>query len=107
MAIDFDLKYDKKYILPRGGVYYTIVEYNGVRYRGITNIGYNPTVKNKKLSIETHILDFDKDIYGKNIKLYFLKRIRDEKKFNSLEELSNQITKDKYYAKEQKIIYIL
>lgn len=102
-----NLDYDKKYILPRGGVYYTIVEYNGIRYKGITNIGYNPTVKDKKLSIETHVLDFDKNIYGENIKLYFLKRIRDEKKFNSLEELSAQITKDKYYAKEQKIIYIL
>jgi riboflavin kinase/FMN adenylyltransferase len=102
-----NLDYDKKYILPRGGVYYTIVEYNDIRYKGITNIGYNPTVKDKKLSIETHVLDFDKDIYGENIKLYFLKRIRDEKKFNSLEELSAQIAKDKYYVKEQKTIYIL
>ncbi|MCY6372521.1 bifunctional riboflavin kinase/FAD synthetase [Clostridium ganghwense] len=97
-----NLDYNKKFVLPRGGVYYTIVEYNGNEYKGITNIGYNPTVKDNKLSIETHILDFNKDIYGQSIKLFFLKRIRDEKRFNSLKELSDQLAKDKYYAKEQK-----
>lgn len=100
-----NLDYDKRFVLPRGGVYYSVVEYNGIPYRGITNIGYNPTVKNKKLSIETHMLEFDQDIYDKTIKVFFLKRIRDEKKFNSLEELSYQIKKDKEFAKEQKMIY--
>lgn len=97
-----NLDYHKKFVLPRGGVYYTIVEYNGILYKGITNVGYNPTVENKKLSIETHILEFNETIYGKTIKVYFLKRIRDEKKFNSLEELSAQINIDKDYVKEQK-----
>lgn len=100
-----NLDYDKRFVLPRGGVYYSLVEYNGIPYRGITNVGYNPTVKNKKLSIETHMLEFDQDIYGENIKVFFLKRIRDEKKFNSLEELSYQIKKDKEFAKNQKMIY--
>lgn len=55
-----NLDYDKKFVLPRGGVYYTSVNYNNKKYKGITNIGYNPTVKDEKLSIETHILDFQK-----------------------------------------------
>ncbi|MCY6483927.1 bifunctional riboflavin kinase/FAD synthetase [Clostridium aestuarii] len=97
-----NLDYNKRFILPRGGVYYSIVEYNNNKYKGITNIGYNPTVKDKKLSIETHILNFDKDIYNENVKIYFIDRIRDEKKFNSLNELSSQISKDKSYVENQK-----
>lgn len=98
-----NLDYDKKFVLPRGGVYYTVVEYNDKRYRGITNIGYNPTVKDKKLSIETHILDFNKDIYGEYVNIYFYKRIRDEKKFESVEHLSKQLEIDKLYAEKQNL----
>ncbi|MGY0372069.1 bifunctional riboflavin kinase/FAD synthetase [Clostridium sp. JNZ J1-5] len=96
-----NLDYDKKFILPRGGVYFTIVEYDNKKYKGITNIGYNPTVKDKKLSIETHILDFNKDVYGETMRIYFYKRIRDEKKFESIEQLACQLAKDKDYAKNQ------
>lgn len=96
-----NLDYDKKFILPRGGVYYTVVEYDNKRYKGITNIGYNPTVKDKKLSIETHILDFEKEIYGEFVKVYFYKRMRDEKKFDSLELLVEQLKLDKEYAIKQ------
>lgn len=98
-----NLDYDKKFILPRGGVYYTVVEYENKMYKGITNIGYNPTVKDKKLSIETHILDFEKDIYGEFVKVYFYKRMRDEKKFDSLELLVEQLKLDKEYAKKQSL----
>ncbi|KEH97904.1 bifunctional riboflavin kinase/FAD synthetase [Clostridium massiliodielmoense] len=93
-----NLKYNKKFVLPKGGVYYTCVKYNGEKYKGITNIGYNPTVSDKKLSIETHILGFQKEIYNENVKVYFCERIRDEKKFNSIKELANQLTKDKEFA---------
>lgn len=96
-----NLDYDKKFVLPRGGVYYTIVEYNNKQYKGITNIGYNPTVNDKKLSIETHILNFEKEIYGESVKVYFHKRIRDEKKFDSIEYLTEQLKKDKSYAEKQ------
>ena len=96
-----NLDYDKKFILPRGGVYYTVVEYDNKQYKGITNIGYNPTVKDKKLSVETHILDFKKDIYDEFVKVYFYKRIRDEKKFDTLEYLVEQLKKDKEYAEKQ------
>ncbi|QGU95207.1 bifunctional riboflavin kinase/FAD synthetase [Clostridium bovifaecis] len=98
-----NLDYDKKFVLPRGGVYYTVVEYNGKKYRGITNIGYNPTVKDKKLSIETHILNFNEDIYDEYVKIYFYKRIRDEKKFESVEHLSKQLEIDKLYAEKQNL----
>jgi riboflavin kinase/FMN adenylyltransferase len=98
-----NLDYNKRFVLPRGGVYYTEVKYKDRIYKGITNVGYNPTTKDNKLNIETHILDFNKDIYGEDIKVYFMERMRDEKRFNSLEELVEQLKKDKVYAVKQKI----
>lgn len=98
-----NLDYDKKYILPKGGVYFSIVEYENIKYRGISNIGYNPTVHGGKLSVETHILNFDKDIYDKDVKIYFIKKIRDEKKFDNLDGLILQLQKDKQFASKQNI----
>ncbi|MBC8060970.1 MAG: bifunctional riboflavin kinase/FAD synthetase [Clostridiaceae bacterium] len=98
-----NLDYDKSFLLPSGGVYYTIVDYNGVLYKGITNVGFNPTVDGKKLSIETYILDFDKFIYGENVRVYFKNKFRDEKKFDSLDELIFELRKDKLYAEKQEI----
>lgn len=92
-----NLNYDKSFVVPKGGVYGTIVEYKNNFYKGITNIGYNPTLEGNKLSIETNILNFDKNIYGEEIKLYFIEKIREEKKFGNLEELKNQLSKDKSY----------
>jgi riboflavin kinase/FMN adenylyltransferase len=66
----------------------------------LTNIGYNPTFKNKVLSIETHILDFSADIVSQNIKVNFLARLRDEIRFGTAEELSQQITRDIEGARE-------
>ncbi|GAA0735011.1 bifunctional riboflavin kinase/FAD synthetase [Clostridium oceanicum] len=97
-----NLSYDNKYILPRGGVYYTLVEYHNNVYQGITNVGYNPTLDDGKLSIETHMLGFDKDIYGAKIAIKFIKKIREEKKFASTDELASQLEKDKNYALSQK-----
>lgn len=96
-----NLKFKENLILPRPGIYATKVYVRGREYIGATNIGYNPTVKLNKLSIETNILDFDEDIYGEIIRLEFLERIRDEKKFNSLDELKEQLKKDteKIYKK--------
>lgn len=56
-------------------MYYTLIEYENKLYKGITNVGYNPTVEDKKLNIETHILDFHKDIYGENIVIYFQREL--------------------------------
>lgn len=98
---------NKKIVLPKIGVYYTNVELNGEVYKGITSVGNNPTVNGKNITVETHILDFDEDIYGKEIKLYFISKIRDEKKFNSLEELKLQLINDKNFAEKSNIkIYL-
>lgn len=102
-----NLDYNKDLVLPRGGVYYTNVEYNNHIYKGMTNIGYNPTVEDNKLAVETHILDFNKNVYDETIKIYFIDRIRDEKKFYSLDELICQQRKDKNYVMMKNIeIYL-
>lgn len=93
------------YIIPqKNGVYLTVVEYNDRLYKGITNIGYNPTVSaDNNLSIETHILNFDEDIYDKEINIYFCKYIREEKKFNDMNELKKQLNVDKKVAEKEEI----
>lgn len=98
-----NLDYNKDYVIPKGGVYSTIVKYKDKFYKGVTNVGYNPTVENQKLSIETHILDFNNNIYDETIRVYFTGRIRDEKKFDSLEELACRIQKDKEYVEKQNL----
>lgn len=98
-----NLDYNSDFVLPRGGVYYSVLEHNNRKFKGITNIGYNPTVENDKLSVETHIIGFDEDLYDETIKVSFMKRIRDEKKFNSLAELSAQLKKDKQFALKQNL----
>ncbi|GAA0124285.1 bifunctional riboflavin kinase/FAD synthetase [Clostridium sp. ATCC 25772] len=94
-----NLKYDSKLILPSRGVYYTLVRYKGNVYHAMTNIGFNPTVNGKNLSVETNIFDFDKEIYGESVELYFVHKIREEKRFNIIEDLVNQLNKDKEFVK--------
>lgn len=91
-------------LIPKVGVYYTNVEINGKVYKGITSIGNNPTVNGKELTIETYILDFNKYIYDEEIKIYFIDRIRDEMKFNGIDELVCQLKKDKSYAENKEVI---
>lgn len=77
------------------GVYSVNVKIDDEIFKGITNFGIRPTVcETKTHSLETHILEFDRDIYGKTIEVEFLKMIRQEKKFNSVDALKNQINKD-------------
>ncbi|MBE6062201.1 MAG: bifunctional riboflavin kinase/FAD synthetase [Clostridium butyricum] len=96
-----NLSYDKKFILPSEGVYYTNVKVNNKLCKAITSVGYNPTVGGKVLTIESHILNFKEDIYEKNIEVNFIKKIRDNIKFNGINELKNQLEKDKSFAKMQ------
>ena len=79
---------------PPNGVYTTYCVYGGVRYPSITNVGIKPTVGTFDKNVETHIFDFDKMLYGKHITVEFLKKMRDEQKFDSLDELSAQIVRD-------------
>jgi riboflavin kinase/FMN adenylyltransferase len=83
-----------KDLIPQKGVYAIYVETPHGRFKGAINIGVNPTFDGKKLCIETHIFNFDTDIYGKEINIFFVKRIRGEKKFKDAESLALQIKKD-------------
>ncbi len=88
--------YEPLKLLPEDGVYAVWAESSGRVYRGITNIGTRPTVSfgNDK-TIETHLLEFDEDIYGLPLKIEFAGRLRNEQKFSSLEELKIQLHKDR------------
>jgi riboflavin kinase/FMN adenylyltransferase len=87
-------------LIPKGGVYAVTAIINGKTYYGVTNIGYNPTFGEKALSVETHLIDFSGDILGETIRVNFIKRLRDEKTYGSVEELANQIALDVQEAKE-------
>ncbi|HEY0031330.1 MAG TPA: bifunctional riboflavin kinase/FAD synthetase [Bacteroidia bacterium] len=86
---------DKYKLIPADGVYAVQVEHKGTNYGGMLNIGNNPTIEGKGRSIEVNIFDFDKDIYGDDATIYFIKRLRDEAKFNGLNELKAALAKDK------------
>ncbi|MEW6144949.1 MAG: bifunctional riboflavin kinase/FAD synthetase [Thermodesulfobacteriota bacterium] len=81
-------------IFPKTGVYATRAYLDGKKLDSITNIGYRPTFGSNKLLIETHIFDFNSDIYGKRLRLEFIERIRDEKRFESVDALVAEIGKD-------------
>jgi len=89
-------------LCPRLGVYVTQVIYDGKCYGGVLNIGYNPTFAGSHLSAETHIFDFNQDIYGKKIKINLLLFLRSEMKFSGPEELARQIALD--VAEARKIL---
>jgi riboflavin kinase/FMN adenylyltransferase len=93
-----NIKPDSQYkLIPGNGVYAIEVQLNDNLYSGMLSIGSNPTVNtdNRFRSIEVHILNFDKDIYGEKISVIFRKKLRDEKKFDNLEQLSAQMGRDK------------
>ena len=101
-----NLSYNASLITPSVGVYSTTTHYKGSIYKSVTNVGYNPTFKDEKVkSIETYILNFDKDIYGEEIEVKFLKKIRNEFKFSSVSELISQIARDVEKRKNQVVGY--
>lgn len=82
-------------IIPKMGVYAVRIHFDGKRFNGMLNIGTRPTFKLDKMSIEVHIFDFSDEIYGQEIEILFVKRWRDERKFDSLNALKAQLTKDR------------
>ena len=94
--------YEPLKLVPGRGVYVVEAEVLGKKYRGMTNIGLRPTVGGSFTTIETHILDFDEDIYGLPLRITFLRRLRDEVHFPSLEALKDQLEKDRDCCREQK-----
>ena len=87
---------DTDKLLPKIGVYAVKVLVGVSTYKGMLNIGLNPTTDlDNKIKVEVNIFDFDKDIYGETLKVEFVKHIRDEKKFANLDELKNALANDK------------
>lgn len=93
---------DEDKLLPRKGVYYTNVNINSIVHKAVTNVGINPTVDGcHGFFVETHIIDYSGDLYGKRITINFLEFIRPEKRFESVDELCKQIALDKEYVMYQ------
>ncbi len=86
-------------LIPSQGVYACIAKVGRRNYPAVTNIGMNPTFGGESLSVETHLLGFSKNIYGKQIRLFFVEKIREEKNFGSIEALVAQIHEDIAQAK--------
>ena len=91
---------DENMVTPSNGVYITRCNYNFKQYEGITNVGIKPTIGDNKRVIETHIFDFNHDIYGREIKVEFIKKLRDEMKLPSVDALAEQIQNDCKAARE-------
>src|SRR5215510_15739737 len=87
------------FVIPATGVYVTTTSVEGRWHRSVTNVGHRPTVSSDPhVTIETHIIDFDRDIYGQTIQVQFLHRLRGEVKFESIDALRIQIEKDYHRA---------
>ena len=89
-----NLLIDESMATPANGVYITRCACGGARYPSVTNVGVKPTIGQFQKSVETHIFEFDRELYGQTIRVEFLRRTRDERKFESVEELTGQIARD-------------
>ena len=87
-------------LCPKSGIYAVTVDHGSNTYKGVANIGYSPTFDDHQFTVEVHILDFERRIYGDDIRVNFVQRIRDEKKFTSIDQLKDQIHKDIAVARE-------
>jgi riboflavin kinase/FMN adenylyltransferase len=87
-------------LLPKRGVYVTWAHLGGERFESITNVGVRPTFGDNQLIVETHIIDFKGDVYGKPIRIEFVDRLRDERRFESIDALVEQISRDVKRTKE-------
>lgn len=90
---------DETMITPPNGVYISMCTCKGNRYHSVTNVGNKPTIGSYAKNIETHIFDFDEDVYGENIRVEFIKHTRPEQKFDGIDELKAQIERDSIDAR--------
>tara|TARA_B100000575_G_scaffold243071_1_gene206645 strand:- start:66 stop:515 length:450 start_codon:yes stop_codon:yes gene_type:complete len=88
------------YIIPKLGVYSVVVESDNFKKQGIANVGYRPTFNGQNLLLEVNIFGIDKNLYNKELKVYFKRFIRSERKFKGLEQLKKQIKIDITQAKK-------
>jgi riboflavin kinase/FMN adenylyltransferase len=89
-------------LVPGGGIYAVYFNHAGKRYKGVANLGHNPTFGAGEFSVEVHVMGFSMNIYGKDVKVEFVERLRDEKKFKGVEELKKAIARD--IARAEKIL---
>lgn len=85
---------DARNIRVDNGVYYSRVKINGKSYNAMTNIGTRPSVDGNTRLLETHLFDFCGDLYGEEIEVELIRKIRDERRFETIDELKGQLTKD-------------
>jgi riboflavin kinase/FMN adenylyltransferase len=90
----------EKEILPRPGVYAVKARLGEEFFDGVMNIGFNPTFGTERISLEVHLLDFDRQVYGETLRVYFVERLRDEQVFTSAAELARAISRDVARARE-------
>ena len=81
-------------LCPKTGIYAVTVEYNQQLYKGVANIGYSPTFDDHQFTVEVHLLNFSENFYGQKIRVNFIQRIRNEKKFVGIADLKEQIHQD-------------
>ncbi len=93
-----NISYETDTAIPKNGVYAGYTYVRGKKYKSVINVGSNPTFGAERITVESHILGFDGDIYGEEISAEFIKRLRGDIKFNSIEELIKQINADKIRA---------
>jgi riboflavin kinase/FMN adenylyltransferase len=96
-----NIQHEDHYLIPKTGVYTVRICIGGHWFNGVCNVGYKPTFKNPEeysQTVEVYIINFDRSIYGEEVAIEWHHRIRDEKKFNGIEELTAQISKDKQTA---------
>lgn len=96
-----NLHHWEEQLLPANGVYATIVTHAAKTYRAATNVGVRPTVDGQRLLVEAHLLDFDGDLYGEQICVNFVSRIRPEMKFSGLDQLQAQIQSDVAWVRRE------
>ena len=92
-------------LCPKTGIYAVTVDYNNRLYKSVANIGYSPTFDDNEFTVEVHLLDFAENIYGEKIRINFIQRIRNEKKFANISELKEQIKQDIKTAHEILSVY--
>lgn len=101
-----NLEIEKYKLIPGNGVYIVKVFLNNEQFKGLVSIGTRPTVTNSnEKRVEVYIMDFDRDIYDENLKIEFYHKIRDDQKFNSLDELVLQMNQDKVDAENYRFIF--
>jgi riboflavin kinase/FMN adenylyltransferase len=93
----------EKEILPCDGVYAVKVKWSDRYYDGVINIGRRPTFSGEKITLEIHLLDFEGDLYGERLRIYFVGRLRNEQKFSSVNDLQEAVLKDIEWARKKLI----